>query len=678
MKLFTASLLLAARASHKTTTLAFTPRPSTVSRASALFSTLSEETASTNMQDEPRNPARNKNGRPRKHGIAGRGDAAKKQKTNFAVDKPNNNKEPKRTYNNRGPPKNQEDRIQNSDNNNKAPAPQPASEFKSRTSSSTRSQLTTVPFAQLNINNHVKRAIAENLGYEFMTKVQAQTLPSTLARENVIAKAKTGTGKTISFLLPAIETALASSKSTSTLILSPTRELAQQIEEEAISLLSKLPNNQRLTTASFVGGVKITKDFGKLKRGPINLLIATPGRMIDHLENQGLDLSQLETLVFDEADQLLDMGFRPSIERILKSLPKKQRQVLLFSATLPKSVQEIAALALGQKPGNSTPASMKLIDTIGEEESTHNHIPQYIQTITLDNGVASLYRLLQQHSQNSPHYKVMIFFATARQTQLYAEIFTSLLAKNSVLEMHSRKSQSFRNKVADQFRDSTGGHVMFSSDVSARGMDYPDVTMVVQFGLPDSSDQYTHRVGRTGRGDSTVQGESYLLLHDFEQASFTRQLKKAKLSVKPAKPLPAVEGEDQAIARAISKLGKLSLVTGYQASLGFYLGKMKQLDIPDRAALVSVKNDWICKTLQYGEEPPALLPKTVGKMNLKGVPGVRIDRSNNGGGRGGNGGSRGGGGRGGSNNGRSSGTGGGRGNNGGRGAGRGGGGSGRK
>jgi len=337
-------------------------------------------------------------------------------------------------------------------------------------------------------------------------------------------------------------------------------------------------------------------------------------------------------------------------------LPRKERQVLLFSATLPKSVEEIGALAMGSRGGNNS--DMTLIDTVGKEESTHKHIPQFVQTITLDNGINKLYRLLNQHIQEGPNYKVMIFFATARQTQLYAEVFATLLPKKSVLEMHSRKSQSYRNKVADQFRLSTGGHVMFSSDVSARGMDYPDVTMVTQFGLPDSTDQYTHRVGRTGRGDSTVGGSSYLLLHDFEERIFLANMKTAKLSVKPASVLSPVPGEEDAVLNAINRMDKNTLATAYQASLGFYLGKIKRLSVADRGDLVSLKNKWICDTLQYGDEPPALLARTVGKMNLKGVAGVRVDRSGGGGGGGGGG--------------RGSGRGGGRGS--GRGGGRGGGG----
>jgi hypothetical protein len=201
------------------------------------------------------------------------------------------------------------------------------------------------------------------------------------------------------------------------------------------------------------------------------VLVATPGRLIDHLENSGLaqKLQRIRTLVLDEADQLLEMGFRPAIERVLSFLPR-DRQTLLFSATMPQAVQQVAGLALKQQHS--------FIDTIGEEDSATNvQVEQSYALIPMEQQFAAIYNVLRRHAEETPDHKVIVFFTTARLTQYMAALIDA--AGLPVLEIHSRKSQSAREKASAQFRTARSA-IMFSSDVSARGVDYPDVTLVLQ------------------------------------------------------------------------------------------------------------------------------------------------------------------------------------------------------
>ncbi|GMH60491.1 hypothetical protein TrRE_jg4123, partial [Triparma retinervis] len=357
--------------------------------------------------------------------------------------------------------------------------------------------------------------------YEYMTEVQAQTLPICLSGVDTLAKAKTGTGKTLAFLIPALEiisqTRQAPRGSILTLILSPTRELASQIETEA----KKLTKYEAINTVCVIGGTNIKTDQRRLNVDRLDLLIATPGRLIDHLENTpgiAQAVRNIKILIFDEADQLLEMGFKPAIEKIMTFLPRKeQRQTLLFSATVPPVVQGIAASTLRQ--------GYQFVDTVGEEEQTHLHVKQELVTLPLDKQVAGLAAILHRVTRGREKYKVIVFFTTARVTGFMAQLFTAMGDFGEVLEIHSRKSQSVRTKTSERFRKSQNA-IMFTSDVSARGMDYPDVTFVVQVGLTER-EQYIHRLGRTARAGKD--GGGLLLVTDFERATMTKALPDMKL-----------------------------------------------------------------------------------------------------------------------------------------------------
>ena len=488
----------------------------------------------------------------------------------------------------------------------------------SRTSATTRAHLTSVTFASLPISAVTKRAIAEVMRYETLSAVQAQTLPVILKGSDVIAKAKTGTGKTIAFLLPTIEKlATVPGPGVRALAISPTRELASQIREEAEQLLTfhkQGPN--RLSSMVVFGGTNVKSDVRALAHASPALLVATPGRLNDLLYNHGLvaAMGGLQTLIFDEADQLLEMGFRPDVTKILQALQPSgpTRQTLLFSATLPPDVQQVAKIA-------TRPNMCQVVDTVGEEEATHAHVPQKATVTPIGVQAAELYALLTEVTgplgvTAGCGYKVLVFFTTARMAQLYSELFSAL--KWAVLEMHSRKSQPHRTRVADQFREGSN-LIMFSSDVSARGMDYPGVTAVIQVGMPSDKAQYIHRLGRTARAGKA--GGGHLLLADFE-SDFLRQLSDLPIEKRQPISAQACAAVQPQLRAAFASLPELTLTCAYQAYLGFYNSYLKRLRW-DKEEVVRRANQFSMEVMGLASPPP-LQAKTIGKMGLKGVPGL--------------------------------------------------------
>ncbi|GAB9476839.1 Dead/deah box RNA helicase [Globisporangium polare] len=484
-------------------------------------------------------------------------------------------------------------------------------------STQTLQYLTETSFESLPISERSKKVLTEQMKYEFLTHVQNETIPHILEGKDVLAKGKTGNGKTIAFLLPSIENMLkernlggSKDAKIATLVISPTRELANQIAVEA----EKLTAAHGMRTACLVGGTSMNSDVKQLSNPkPLDVLVATPGRLQAHLEENSGNIRQklgnLRVLVLDEADRLLDMGFRKEIMKIITNLPK-QRQTLLFSATLPESTEELKNVAL--RP------DYEFIDTIHEDDhQTNVQTVQEVVTCDLPNVIPAVETILTEHMHQDA-YKILVFLPTARSAQFMAQLFVKAKFPN-VLEMHSRKSQSARTKAADAFR-SGKKVIMFSSDVSARGVDYPDVSLVLQIGLTDR-DQYIHRLGRTARAG--MEGRGILVLADFEKP-FLKDLSDLPLLPKEVDTTAAAAAKGFRTIEALAHLApgselEKSAQQSYQAFLGFYNSNQKKLNL-DKEKLVEIAEHY--SHLIGLSETPRIDKKILRKMGLFGVKGL--------------------------------------------------------
>ncbi|OXC68994.1 hypothetical protein AYX13_02283 [Cryptococcus neoformans] len=463
--------------------------------------------------------------------------------------------------------------------------------------------------------------IFPSLPFETCTEVQAATLPTILAGDDVLAQAKTGTGKTLAFLVPVVQHLLSApmppSALTSILILSPTRELAQQINEVAERMSAAL--NRKFGTRSIVGGTNMDRDIKNLKSKRADILVATPGRLLDLMENGGIKtrFAQLKMIVLDEADRLLDAGFRRELVKIFDYLPAPHvvpRQTLLFSATLPTEVHSIASIALKK--------DYKFITTLTEEDvNAHEHVRQEFLVISAEDLIPATMEVMRNEESKNKDFKVIAFLPTARAAALFHGVFSSLPISYPVWEIHSRLSQSKRASTTEAFHQARRG-VLFSSDVTARGIDVKGVTAVVQIGLPSSSEQYVHRLGRTARAGA--EGHGILMLGDFE----SHFLRDKTLQTFTLHPYPTITPEvmsrsRDAVNKALESVSPESKAQAYQAWLGYYNSHLKSLRW-SQADLVRHAGDYARVSLRNGPEPPGLLAKTVSKMGLRGVPGLNI------------------------------------------------------
>ncbi|XP_027162276.1 DEAD-box ATP-dependent RNA helicase 31-like [Coffea eugenioides] len=451
----------------------------------------------------------------------------------------------------------------------------------------------------------------KDVGYERMTVVQEATLPVILKGKDVLAKAKTGTGKTVAFLLPSIEVITKSPPAARdqkrppilVLVICPTRELASQAATEANTLLKYHPS---IGVQVVIGGTRLALEQKRMQANPCQILVATPGRLRDHIENTAgfaTRLMGVKVLVLDEADHLLDMGFRKDIERIIDAVPK-QRQTLLFSATIPQEVRHICHIALKR--------DHEFINTVQEgSEETHSQVRQMHMVAPLDKHFTLLYTLLKEHIADDVDYKVLVFCTTAMVTRLVADLLAEL--NLNVREIHSRKPQSYRTRISDEFRKSKG-LILVTSDVSARGVDYPDVTLVVQIGLPADRQQYIHRLGRTGRKGK--EGQGMLLLAPWEEffLSTIKDLPTTKAEV------PLVDPDTRKkVERALSHVEMKNKEAAYQAWLGYY--NSNKTVGRDKYRLVELANEF---SRSMGLDNPPAIPKLVlGKMGLRNIPGLR-------------------------------------------------------
>ena len=485
----------------------------------------------------------------------------------------------------------------------------------SRTSSTTLAHLSDSTFDSLALHPLLQRAIKEVFRFERMTLVQQLAIPICLdsADNDVVAKARTGTGKTLGFLLPALHRVLKRPPSPGAccpiLVLSPTRELATQTADEAKDLLKFVSPSKVMTV---LGGTSMAKDVASFQQAPPVVLVATPGRLDDHLNNTaGVRemLSSLCVLVMDEADQLLDRGFRPSIVKILAMLPPPDtRQTLLFSATFPDALQELTKSAL--RP------SYEMVDCVGPGPQSNEQVDQQVTICSIDDLHTIAAAILIEHAKN-PEHKVMVFLPTAREAGFCAALFRQMdRVGTRIFEIHSKKSQPQRTATSEQFRLCQSG-ILFSSDVSARGMDYPDVTFVLQVGNPPDRAQYLHRLGRTARAGRD--GAGLLLLCDYE-GYWLPLIGDLPVTRVPPPPLD----EARAVVRtALLKLHRADpsvFMMAYRAWLGANKGRLKELGWTT-AELVRRANDMVTRVLLCPEVPP-LDEKTIMSMGLRKTPGI--------------------------------------------------------
>ena len=333
-------------------------------------------------------------------------------------------------------------------------------------------------FTDLNLSPPLLKALAE-LEYTEMTPVQAASLPAILEKRDVLAQAKTGSGKTAAFALGLLSSLDASISKVQGLVLCPTRELADQVSREIRRLAAFIPNVKVLTLC---GGVPRRTHINSLSHEP-HLAVGTPGRILDLIKKKALPLEALSTLVLDEADRMLDMGFAEAIEEIVSYAPTK-RQTLLFSATMPEPIRQFS------RQFQRTP-----LDVTIKSDADEILIDQYFYEVEADEKVTALTHLLLHHQPES-----CVVFCNTRQT--VRDVHEALVEQGfSALALHGEQEQREREEMLVRFANRSC-NVLIATDVAARGLDIKELPMVINFDIASDADTHIHRVGRTGRAGS--------------------------------------------------------------------------------------------------------------------------------------------------------------------------------
>lgn len=514
------------------------------------------------------------------------------------------------------------------------------------------------------VSKNVINTITKQMNIHTMTDVQRMTLNSCLDGSDVVAQAKTGTGKTLAFLLPIIQRILRdptldqppsrgrysrANVDIRAVIVSPTRELAEQIAVEAERLVA----NTSIKVQTAVGGTQKRFHLQKTQREGCHLLIGTPGRINDLLSDQstGMSMENIEAFVLDEADRLLDIGFAPAIEDIQSYMPSREvrpRQTLMFSATVPKEV--VGLVRKTMRP------DFKFVRTVDPNEAqTHEYIPQQVAYLHgLQNQMPAILQIAmeaqkahEKDPENNLPFKAIVYFGASNQVNMAYEIFTNLrdpampqtsrmsyashpLSPCKILHINGQLTQQARSRETQRFREAESA-ILFSTDVTARGMDFPNVSHVIQIGLPRSSDDYIHRLGRTGRAGKPGQG--WLLLNEDERRDFARTFghKKVNIETKELETASLNMTQPAQLSAPIAKM--LSMVemgvksVPYSVKSAVYsslLGVMQQqFPARPRQAQINMMND----LARYGwgmQKPPGLPSGLVSKLGYGGCSGIEI------------------------------------------------------
>lgn len=354
-------------------------------------------------------------------------------------------------------------------------------------------------FNRFNLHPHVAAGVMA-AGYTTPTPIQEQAIPPVLKGRDVMGLAQTGTGKTAAFVLPILNRLMQGGRGhVRALVIAPTRELAEQIHEA----IGSLGQQTRLRSVTVYGGVSINPQIEKLRRGA-EIVVACPGRLLDHIGQRTIDLSRLEVLVLDEADHMFDMGFFPDIRKILNHIPK-QRQTLLFSATMPGEIRHLANDVLTE------PITFDVGATVAAVTVSHALYPvsQHLKT--------SLLLELLRHTDTE---SVLIFTRTKHRAKRLGEQLAK--AGHKAASLQGNLSQQRRQAAMNGFRNGTY-QILVATDIAARGIDVTQISHVINYDIPNTTDAYIHRIGRTGRaaksGDAytLVAGEDKDMVRDIER-----------------------------------------------------------------------------------------------------------------------------------------------------------------
>ena len=384
-----------------------------------------------------------------------------------------------------------------------------------------------ITFADFGLDPRVQKAIGEQ-GYNTPTPIQAQAIPHVLAGKDLMGAAQTGTGKTAAFVLPIIQKLLPGSSSSASparhpiraLVLTPTRELAVQVADNA----ANYSRHTDLRSTVVFGGVDMQPQVAQLRSG-IEILIATPGRLLDHLGSKTANLSQVEILVLDEADRMLDMGFLPDLQRIINLIPA-QRQTLLFSATFSPEIKKLAQSYL------RNPVTVE----VARQNAAADTVRQVVHLVSSADKQRAITTILEARTRQGLSRQCIIF----TNSRLGCAKLSRALERDGIKagSIHGDKSQGERTLTLDAFK-SGAIEALVATDVAARGLDIPAMPCVINHELPYNAEDFIHRIGRTGRAGST--GDAIALVDDSEKRLLDdiEKLMKRKLQVMP---LPEIKG----------------------------------------------------------------------------------------------------------------------------------------
>ena len=374
------------------------------------------------------------------------------------------------------------------------PASRPASAVPTETPVEQR-----ITFAELGLEPELLDAVRD-AGYEHPTPIQAEAIPLALKGRDIMGLAQTGTGKTAAFTLPIIQRLLGGPRRTRALVLTPTRELCVQVEESFI----KYGRHSGLSAAAVYGGVPLEPQESALRRG-VDVVVATPGRLLDHLERGNVVFDDLEVLVLDEADRMLDMGFAPQINRVVDQVPRF-RQTLLFSATMPPEVEALARKYL-RRP---------IVVQVGRRSMAASTVTHAVYPVPKDKKSALLVELLKQDAMDS----VLVF----TRTKHGADRVVRHLERAGIpaTAMHADKTQAQRMQALQGFKDGSV-RVLVATDIAQRGLDISGISHVINYDVPQQPEDYVHRIGRTGRAAAT--GDAFTFM-DADEIGMVRTIER--------------------------------------------------------------------------------------------------------------------------------------------------------